>query len=71
MKRDKMTPFGEKAAKWCIKQNMTKKELAELAGVSYGALLEVGRGRRPGRQLIPRVEAAMHEHDGARKSAAR
>ena len=70
-KRDPMTPWGVKVSAWCLKTGVSKKELAEIAGVKYDTLLQVGKGRRAGHEAIPAVETAMANYKRPRRAVAR
>lgn len=62
-KRYPLTEFGKEIAMWCVKENITKKELARRAGVKYDTMMQTARGRCPGRDTIKQVRGYMKRHD--------
>ena len=48
---------------FCWKHRMRYKQFAANAGISYGTLLDVLRGRSPGHELIPKAQTYMAEYE--------
>ena len=49
--------FGQRVTVFCAKNGITKKQLANDVGVTYGNLLDAGKGRRAGRRTQEKVNA--------------
>ena len=56
------TDFGIEVSIYCAQTGMTKRELAQDAGVKYTTLVEATTGRCAGHQLIPIVRDYMTNH---------
>lgn len=53
------TEWGKRVTMYCLDNDITKKQLAEMAQVSYGTLAAVVKGLRAGYDVIPAVDAVM------------
>lgn len=55
------TPFGMEVNIYCIQNNITLKQLAEMADVPYISLIEACTGKRSGKaKTIPSVNKIIH-----------
>lgn len=66
-----LTPFGKQVAKALVDQEMTRKELAGLVGISPQYLSQILNGTRPGASVVPSIVAALGlEWSGSRRTSA-
>jgi DNA-binding XRE family transcriptional regulator len=57
--RKNNTEFGREVDMFCYNSGITKKELANLAGVSRSSLIKEARGVEANKQLVPKCRAFM------------
>ena len=61
--------FGQTVTAFCARRGITKKQLAEEAGVNYGNLLDAGKGRRAGHKTRDIVTRFINYRKGKGKRA--
>lgn len=66
-----LTPFGKEVAKALVDRDMTRKELAEILGITPQYLSYILNGTRSGKRYIPDIVAALAlEPRGSRQTSA-
>ncbi len=57
------TEFGLEITMFCAAHAITKKQLAEMAGVPYDTLLQCIKNRTAGHEAIPKLTSAMRAYE--------